>query len=113
MASTDSCISKNFLKKKECWKLCHEQVTSVIDCPWSATKINSWTYIGKNCEYNVYLEAMATCLPAYCTAGTWDVMYAKQYGERMCKSAVSGAARGLFLMVLWSLLDLTLLSYRA
>jgi hypothetical protein len=80
----------------DCWKQCNHDVTESIPAPWThETNLNQWSFISKNCLYDVYLETMAKCLVVKCES-SWDVQYAVEYGEGMCKKAVSS------LRTLWS-----------
>jgi hypothetical protein len=73
-------------------------VTESIPAPWThETNLNQWSFISKNCLYDVYLETMAKCLVVKCES-SWDVQYAVEYGEGMCRKAVS------FFVILWYLL---------
>jgi hypothetical protein len=73
----------------DCWKQCNHDVTESIPAPWThETNLNQWSFISKNCLYDVYLETMAKCLVVKCES-SWDVQYAVEYGEGMCKKAVS------------------------
>ncbi|KAH8082354.1 hypothetical protein HD553DRAFT_314688 [Filobasidium floriforme] len=70
-----------------CWKQCNHDVTESIPAPWThETNLNQWSFISKNCLYDVYLETMAKCLVVKCES-SWDVQYAVEYGEGMCKKA--------------------------
>lgn len=77
------------LISSDCWKKCNHDVTESIPAPWThETNLNQWSFISKNCLYPVYLETMAKCLVVTCES-TWDVQYAVEYGEGMCRKAVS------------------------
>ena len=73
-----------------CWKSCNIGVTERIGAPWISINLNHWSYISRNCEYDLYLESMGKCLVNLCES-CWDVQYAVEYGEMMCRKAVSRA----------------------
>ena len=63
-------------------------MTERIGAPWISINLNHWSYISRNCEYDLYLESMGKCFVNLCES-SWDVQYAVEYGEMMCRKAVS------------------------
>lgn len=54
--------------------------------PIEGLRLNSFTYIDRNCRVESYVSDMATCLAARCESAP-DAAYGAEYAESMCKRA--------------------------